>query len=411
LALAWRLHALQRALRDLADAAESRTPLIAESGHSLRRRFHLARLHTALNDLVAQHAHASRQEQGYLAQIEATLGNIKEAVLIINAGQRVMLANAAAAELLGAERVAPGQRLESAVRGADLLDYIYRTVQGESMPRAEFSLPRGREQTLWLELSGAPIAEAGPDGQKLFLFVLHDITRLKNLENVRKEFVANVSHELRTPVTIIKGFADMLVEDDATLPEKDRLRFLEKIRRNTARIAALVDDLLTLSRLESDQERLDAKPQSLRTLIEENAADFTDRFRDAGVSFETDIRHRSDLLSLDPLKISQVFHNLLDNCFRYAKGFTRVRILTREEDGMVRVTVEDNGCGVPSADVPHLFERFYRVDKSRSREGGGTGLGLSIVKHIVQQHGGTVACESEERVGTRLHFTLPVARN
>jgi len=405
LALAWRLVVLRRTLRDLADAAEARAPFLMGHTGIFRQSPALARLLRAHNDLVAQHAHASRQEQGYLAQIEATLGNITEAVLILNADQRVLLANAAAAELLGAEKVAPGQRLESAVRGGPLLDYIYRTLRGERLPRAEFSLHRGRDQTRWIELSGAPVA--APDGSSLYLFVLHDITRLKNLENVRKEFVANVSHELRTPVTIIKGFADMLVEDDARLPPQDRLRFLEKIRRNTERLAALVDDLLTLSRLESDQQRLDAKPQSLRALIEEEAAEFHDRFRAAGVTLELDLRHASDILPLDALKMSQVFHNLLDNCFRYAKGFTRVRILTRQEDDLVRVTIEDNGCGIPVADVPHVFERFYRVDKGRSRESGGTGLGLSIVKHIIQLHDGAVACESEEKSGTRMHFTLP----
>jgi signal transduction histidine kinase len=408
LALVWRHAALRRTVRDLADAAEARAPFLMGHTDLFRRNSHLARLLRAHNALVAQHDQISRQEQGYLAQIDATLGNITEAVLIINADQRLVLANAAAAELLGAEKVALGQRLESAVRGGPLLDYIYRTIRGDSLPRAEFPLPRGRDQPRWIELSGAPVAAHSPDGSPLYLFVLHDITRLKNLESVRKEFVANVSHELRTPVTIIKGFADMLVEDDARLPAADRLRFLEKIRRNTERLAALVDDLLTLSRLESDQQRLDAHPQSLRALIEEEAAEFADRFRAAGVTLELDLRHTSDFLPLDSLKMSQVYHNLLDNCFRYAKGFTRVRILTREEDSLVRVTIEDNGCGIPAADVSHVFERFYRVDKGRSRESGGTGLGLSIVKHIIQLHDGTVACESEEKSGTRMHFTLPV---
>lgn len=407
-ALAWRLVRLRRALRDLADAAEAGTPFLVGAGGSLQRRFHLGRLQRVVNDLVAEHERVRQQQRGYLAQIQATLGNIKEAVLIINSDQRVVLANTAAAELLGPEKVAPGQRLESAVRGAALLDHIYRTLAGESLPRAEFSLLLGREQPRWIELSGARIAAEGAEDTALFLFVLHDITRLKTLESVRKEFVANVSHELRTPVTVIRGFADMLVEDDARLPPEDRLRFLEKIRRHTQRLSALVDDLLTLSRLESDGQRLDARVQPLRELIEEVAADYADRFRAAGITLEMDLRHETDRLPLDALKISQVFQNLLDNCLRYAKGCTRVRILTRQEDECVRVTVDDNGCGIPAVDVPHVFERFYRVDKGRSRESGGTGLGLSIVKHIVQLHGGTVACESEERAGTRMHFTLPV---
>ncbi len=408
--LAWRLDQLRRRLRDLADAAESRTPNFLGGEDSLTRRYHLARLQRALDELAAAHAKLTRQERGYLAQIDALFGNLQEAVLLVDGSQRVALANAAAAELLGADKVAPGSRLEGAVRGAGLIDYIYRTLRGEGVPRAEFLLPLGRDQARWVEISGAPLAAAAPDGQKLCLFVLHDITRLKDLENVRKEFVANVSHELRTPLTVIKGFAEALVEDDERLTREERLRFLEKIRRQTHRLVALVNDLLALSRLESEPHRLDLRPQSLRALLEETAAEFAERFREARVALELDLRHTDDVLPLDALKISQVFQNLFDNCFRYAKGFTRVRVLTRQEDDCVRVTVEDNGCGIPPLDVPHIFERFYRVDKGRSRESGGTGLGLSIVKHTVQLHGGEATCESEERTGTRIHFTLPVPR-
>jgi len=410
LAFAWRLRELRRRLQDLADLAETRTPDFLGEDDSLTRRYHLARVQRALMELTTAHAQLARQEKGYLAQIETTLGTMKEAVLLVGTNQRLVLANAAAATLLGAEKVSPGAPLEGAVRGAGVIDFIYRTLQGESPPRADFMLQLGRDQAKWVEISGAPLAAAAPDGQKLCLFVLHDITRLKDLEKVRREFVANVSHELRTPLTVIKGFAETLIEDDDRLSREDRLRFLEKIKRQTYRLVALVNDLLALSRLESDQHKLDLRPQSLRALMDETVAEYTERFREAGVALELDLRHTDDVLPLDALKISQVFQNLMDNCFRYAKGFSRVRILTRQEDDCVRVTVEDNGCGIPANDVPHIFERFYRVDKGRSRESGGTGLGLSIVKHIVQQHGGEVSCESEERAGTRIHFTVPVGR-
>jgi len=404
---AWRLDRLRRRLGDLAAAAEVGEPNFLGANDALSRRYNLVRLQQALEAMVEAQAKSRRQERGYLAQIETTLGNLKEAVLLVDAHQRVAAANAAAANLFGAEKVAQGARLEAAVRGAGLLDYIYRTLRGEGPPRAEFPLPLGRDQNRWVEISGAPLT-ATPDGQKLCLFVLHDITRLKDLENVRREFVANVSHELRTPLTVIKGFTETLIEDDAQLSSEDRLRFLEKIRRQTLRLVALVNDLLSLSRLESEEHRIDSRPQSLRAIIDEVAAEYAERFRDTQVTLEFDLRHHSDVLALDSLKISQIFQNLIDNCFRYAKGFTRVRILTREDDECVRVTVEDNGCGIPAVDVPHVFERFYRVDKGRSRESGGTGLGLSIVKHIVQLHGGEVSCESEERGGTRIHFTLPI---
>ena len=407
LLLAWRLNRLRRRLGDLAAAAEVGEPNFLGANDALSRRYHLVRLQLALEAIVEAQAKLRRQERGYLAQIETTLGNLKEAVLLVDAHERVAAANAAAANLFGAEKVAQGARLEGAVRGAGLLDYIYRTLRGESPPRAEFPLPLGRDQNRWVEISGAPLT-ATPDGQKLCLFVLHDITRLKDLESVRKDFVANVSHELRTPLTVIKGFVETLIEDDAQLPREDRLRFLEKIRRQTLRLVAIVNDLLSLSRLESEQHRPDCRAQSLRAIIDETIAEYVERFREANVALEIDLRHSDDVLALDALKIFQVFQNLLDNCFRYAKGFSRVRILTRQDDECVRVTVEDNGCGIPVMDVPHVFERFYRVDKGRSRESGGTGLGLSIVKHIVQLHGGEVSCESEPGAGTRMHFTLPI---
>ncbi|HTB62759.1 MAG TPA: ATP-binding protein [Opitutales bacterium] len=405
-----RLWQLRRRLREMADAAETRTPNFLTGDDSLTQRYHLARLQRALDVLADAHAQLTRQERGYFAQIETTFANIKEAVLLVNSAQRVVLANAAAAELLGAEKVMPGARLEVAVRGAGVIEYMYRTLRGESVPRAEFQLPLGRDQTRWVEISGAPLAAPAPDGQKLCLFVLHDITRLKDLENVRKEFVANVSHELRTPLTVIKGFAEALVEDDERLSREDRMRFLDRIMRQTHRLVALVNDLLALSRLESTQHRIELKPQSLRAVVDEVVADYAEKFREAHVAIELDLRHTDDVLPLDALKISQVLQNLFDNCFRYAKGFSRVKVLTRQEDDCVRVTVEDNGCGIPAADVPHIFERFYRVDKGRSRESGGTGLGLSIVKHTVMLHGGEAMCESEERAGTRIHFTLPVPK-
>jgi len=406
--LAMRLWQLRSRLRDLADTAESRTPNFLDSGDALAQRYHLARLQRALDELASAHAQLERQERGYFAQLEATFANITEAVLLVDAAQRVVLANAAAGEMFGAEKVATGARLEAAVRGAGLMEYIYRTLRGESIPRAEFELPLTRDQKRWVEVSGAPLAAAAPDGRKLCLFVLHDITRLKSLENVRKDFVANVSHELRTPLTVIKGFAEALVEDDERLTREERLRFVDKIRRQTLRLVALVNDLLALSRLESEHHRLDLRMQSLRAIIEETTAEYAERFREAGVALELDLRHQDDMLRLDALKISQVFQNLFDNCLRYAKGFTRVRVLTRQEDERVRVTIEDNGCGIPAADVPHIFERFYRVDKGRSRESGGTGLGLSIVRHSILLHGGEALCESEEKGGTRIHFTLPV---
>jgi signal transduction histidine kinase len=394
-------------IRDVADALEEGRPYLLDRRPRFLIGHPISRALRHIRELQEENAKVSRLQAGHLTQIEVTLGNIQEAVFILNESNYVILANLASRELLGDGRSLNGLRIESIIRSSSLLDYVDNVKSGKPMGRREIEISRG-ERTLWFEVSGTLVSEVDPEGGKMTLFVLHDISRLKHLERVRKEFVGNVSHELRTPLTIIKGYSDTLVEDFEELPVDARRRFLEKIQGNVNRLNLLIEDLLTLSRLESSPERMQREPLSLRELVAEVLEQYEERIDPEKQRIRVDFAPEVDVVPGDRLKLTQTFQNLLDNIMRYASGFTEIMISAckREDGRFVEITVADNGSGIPPGDLPHIFERFYRVDKGRSRETGGTGLGLSIVKHIVQLHGGDIEVESEPGEGTSMRFNL-----
>ena len=268
----------------------------------------------------------------------------------------------------------------------------------------EIQLQKG---TCWLEVSAAPLQDSASGTNKYTIFVFHDITRQKRLEKMRTEFVANVSHELRTPVTVIKGFAETLIEDDSILKKEERMRFLEKIQRNAERLHSLLLDLLLLSRLESTELVLHREKIVLPELLEEICEGWRPVVEQDGGRLELQLDPKAGVLFADPLRISQVINNLIENAHQHARDYTMLRILTRAGKEGIHLAIVDNGSGIPEDELPHVFQRFYRVDKGRSRDSGGTGLGLSIVKHIVAQHGGEITPMSNKGEGTRIDIFLP----
>jgi signal transduction histidine kinase len=320
----------------------------------------------------------------------------------------IEFANDSAQRLFQRVRMLKGARLEAALRSPSLLEFLDAYRGDRSVKLEQVSIERDGE-LLWFEASCAEVRGVTAEQATSTLLVLHDITRLKGLEEVRRDFVANVSHELRTPLTIIKGFAETLVEDHATLPLDTRARFLDKIVNNAQRLHLLVEDLLVLSRLESKPEQIEPAVQSLQLLLEEALETHSTRLAPEGQTMELDFDARVGEFGFDRFRIQQVFDNLIENVFRYAPDFSSLTLRVRydEMSELVQCTVSDDGPGIPKKDVPHIFERFYRVDKGRSRDSGGTGLGLSIIKHIVQQHGGCVSVESVVGQGTAIHFSLP----
>ena len=317
-------------------------------------------------------------------------------------------ANESAQRLFQHGRLLKGARLESALRSTSLLEFLNAPRDADDRARSQITLER-RGETLWFEISRSRVNGVGHEGTSSTLLVMHDITRLKSLEMVRRDFVANVSHELRTPLTIIKGFAETLVDDNATLSVEVRARFLDKIVNNAERLHVLVEDLLTLSRLESKPDQIEPTTHSLRQLLSDTLENYRGRLDVARQNMLLEFDDRVGDFAFDRFRINQVVDNLIENVFRYAPDFSllTIRVDYDDTEQMVLCSVQDDGPGIPEKDVDHIFERFYRVDKGRSRETGGTGLGLSIMKHIVQLHGGSVSAESTVGKGTTIHFSLP----
>jgi two-component system phosphate regulon sensor histidine kinase PhoR len=400
------------AVHDLEEAVRLNRRLLVNEPSSVLKRLGFDGLIAQTNELIDRYRSYTDVESGHSNRLDAMLGSIQEAVIIFNDQHVIEFVNESAQRLFQRARVLKGARLESVLRSSSLLEFLDAYREDRSLKQQEISVERPGG-VLWFEASCAEVRGVSEENAVSTLLVLHDITRLKSLEEVRRDFVANVSHELRTPLTIIKGFAETLVEDHATLPVETRARFIEKIVNNAKRLHVLVEDLLVLSRLESKPEQIEPSVQSLQLLLEETLGNYRSRLDSAKQRMELDFDERVGEFAFDRFRIHQVFDNLIENAFRYAPDFTLLTLAVRYDEAseLVQCSVADDGPGIPEKDAPHIFERFYRVDKGRSRESGGTGLGLSIIKHIVQQHGGSVSVETVAGQGTTIHFSLPYAQS
>lgn len=360
---------------------------------------------------------SAREEKG---KLEAVLSGMVEGVLVVDRFGTIRLSNQRADWLFGLEppQTLLGQPLINASRDPDLQE-LARTVMRGDEPGAhvcEITLERDGRETL--RVTATPIAAAGGTPQ-LFIFVFHDITELKKLEATRRDFVANVSHELRTPLTAIRGYAETLRTGAVADPQL-AVKFVGVIERHSERLGRLIDDLLTLSDLELGRTELQRRPMALAPAIDAALDIVRDRAARGAVEIGRELPADLPPLFADPDRIEQVLVNLVDNAVKYTPsgGHVTVKATVTAPPGnggpgrgmWVDVCVADTGIGVPKHDLPRLTERFYRVDKARSRELGGTGLGLAIVKHIVQAHGGTLHIESEVGRGTAVHVYLPAAQ-
>jgi len=338
------------------------------------------------------------------AQQDALFDSMAEGVLVLDEAGRVQVANRAFAQLFHAPGDLRGRALLEAVRLHEVAELVDRASREGPVLEHEMKLP-GVEPR-WLQVNAAAIS--GGDRRHLgTILVFHDLTRLKQLERTREEFVANVSHELRTPLSLIKGYVETLQDGAKNNPEV-ATKFLETIDRNARRLDLLIQDLLTISALEAGRVKLNLQPVLLRPVAEEVVTSFKDRTAARGVKL---VNALPDLTArADADRVQQVLANLVDNAVKYGRDGGTVTIGGRVANGgKVELFVQDDGSGIPADALERVFERFYRVDKARSREQGGTGLGLAIVKHIVQSHGGAVWAKSEVGHGTTFFFTLPEA--
>ncbi len=337
---------------------------------------------------------------------QAMLSSMEEGVMAVDRSGTVLSINEPCAALLGVEvEKLRGRSIYETLRKPDLLKFIERSL--ESTRSLDGDLRFYSPEERWLLAHGTPLHDAR--NQRIgVLVVLHDVTRLRHLENVRRDFVANVSHELRTPITSIKGFVETLI-DDGFDDRANATRFLGIVLRQVNRLDAIINDLLLLSRVErgNDDQRIetDAEPivDILRVAMETCEKKAHDKSVEVVVDCQTDL-----VAKINAPLLEQAVINLIDNAIKYSEAGSSVRVEAFRDDNSAVIRVLDNGCGIAANHVPRLFERFYRVDKARSRELGGTGLGLAIVKHIMTAHQGTVHVESVVGRGSIFSLRLPL---
>ncbi len=345
---------------------------------------------------------ARKLEESFVAvqtsqrQLETLLNSMQDAVIAVSPDGRVQWANR------GMERLVPQRARLNApvvetVRDPQFLAAVRDATQGKKIASARaISIVPGRT----FDVTAAPLPGGGA------VAVLRDLTETERVEKTRRDFIANVSHELRTPLTSIQGYTETLL--DSTAENGHAREFLEIVRKNAARMSRLTEDLLTLARVESGEQRFDPQPTTPAELLNDAVESFRDIVRSQGM--ELTIEEVADIpVNADREAIHQVFSNLIENAMKYAGSGKRIVLGARPADGGVQFYVRDFGPGIASEHLPRLFERFYRVDKARSRESGGTGLGLAIAKHITLAHAGTIRAESELNHGSVFLFTLPAA--
>jgi two-component system, OmpR family, phosphate regulon sensor histidine kinase PhoR len=329
------------------------------------------------------------------SQLEALLNSMTDGVIAVSPDMHVLWANQAITGIVH----------RPAQIGAPVIELIRHPDFLSTLKTALAS--RQREITIATSLSGrrsfSVTAEPLPDGG--VVSVLHDISAIERVEKTRRDFIANVSHELRTPLTSIRGYAETLLETES-LNDGNTRDFLQIIRRNAERMSRLTEDLLVLARVESGEAKLDLQPQSAQQLVTESVSSMLETARDSDIEIVV-TQVPDGLVTADAYAIHQVFANLISNAIRYAAGGKKIEVGGEDQPGAVEFFVRDFGPGIASEHVPRIFERFYRVDKARSRETGGTGLGLAIVKHIVLNHGGTVRVQSSLGHGSTFYFSLP----
>jgi len=363
----------------------------------------LGALARSLNSMASQLSELVKRLSLESARREAILASMAEGVLAVDGEMRVTFVNESFARAVGTPYPLPEkQTLVEVVRDPGLREMLTGVLATGSSgkERLQLSAAQGRS----FEVHAAPLAAGSGRGA---IAILHDITDLERLEKIRKDFVANVSHELRTPLTAIRGYAETLLEGALEDPENNR-KFLEIIRAHAIRLNNIASDLLTLSELESGKPAPKPESVSICAALEAAFRAVEAEARVRGVNLICG-RLEEARTAGDRVHLEQAFVNLLNNAVKFNRPGGEVWVaMTRQGAERIEISITDTGIGIPSEYLPRVFERFYRVDKARSREVGGTGLGLSIVKHVVERMGGTVAVESQLGKGSRFTVLLPL---
>ncbi|AEO04598.1 PAS domain-containing protein [Listeria monocytogenes] len=356
-------------------------------------------VNTLAESLETQMFEIKQNEQ----RLNAIVQNLVSGVMLINVDKQVIMTNRTMYQILGETEIT-GKPFYEVIKSFALSQLIEATFETKTIQQKEIILYFPREMIL--DASVSPIL--GENGEITgIILLLHDITQIRHLENVRSEFVTNVSHELKTPVTALKGFAETLL-DGAMYDEMLLKKFLTIIKEESDRLHRLIMDILALSRIEQNPVPENVELVEVDEVIEQSARTIFEMATEKNIQViipEKTIP--SVTIETDRDKLQQILINLLSNAINYTPVDGKVEVKLIEQEAEVIIEVTDNGIGIPAKDIDRVFERFYRVDKARSRHSGGTGLGLSIVKHLVENCGGRIEVESQEEVGSTFRVTLP----
>ncbi len=357
--------------------------------------------HPGTWEKLEEEIHTLSRERDHLHTI---LNSMREGLVVTDAQGHILSANPSFYQLLALNHRVEGKTILEALRNKELYDTLHQSLNTQSPQEREITYYK-KNQNKNLLVRITPLMEENQlEGSILVFF---DLTPIRKLENARKDFVANVSHELKTPLTSIRGFAETLKGHALENPETAR-RFLEKIERNAAQLQNLIEDLLKLSEIESGRSEFNPQALSLRECFEEIHFDFSGALQEKQLHWVVDLPNDLPVLA-EPGALKQILINLISNAIKYTPEGGTLTLKGERRGSYAKISVADTGLGIPNSDLPRIFERFYRVDKARTRQVGGTGLGLAIVKHLVQRQGGEVGVKSQLGQGSFFWFSLPLS--
>jgi two-component system phosphate regulon sensor histidine kinase PhoR len=377
----------------------------------LKEKGELGELGKNISDMAQELNKRLVQSEEEKQKMEAILRNMSDGVMLTDTKGRIILSNSAVRDFFGIESDIEGRMLIETLRQIELIDILNKVLEKGEAISSEMTVTYPKE--IFLIISAAPFSVKGNISG--VVLTLHDITRLKKLENIRKDFVANVSHEIKTPIAAIKGFAETLLY--GALDDRDNARrFLETIKNHSERLNTLVNDLLTLSRIELGDISIEKTNVDLNDVIDSVFRTLKDKAQSKGLYLKKEIPPELVDIKADRNRLIQILLNLVDNGIKFTEegGVTikvkseKLKVQSEEEKDFIEILVEDTGIGIPKKHLARLGERFYRVDSARSRELGGTGLGLAIVKHLVIAQGWEMKIESTEGKGTTVHIMCPI---